>query len=201
MLVVGLTGGIGSGKTTVAQAFARLDVPLIDTDVIARELVAPGLPALKAIVSHFGNSFLTRDGELDRPKLREIVFSSAEQRAELERILHPRIREVVQSRLAELDVPYCLIIIPLLSETGGYPFLDRVLLVDAAEETQIARTMARDGLERQQVEQILASQSSREQRRAIADDIIDNNGDSASIQQQVEALHQHYLRLAESRAD
>jgi dephospho-CoA kinase len=201
MLVVGLTGGIGSGKTTVAQAFARLDVPLIDTDVIARELVAPGLPALKAIVSHFGNSFLTRDGELDRPKLREIVFSSAEQRAELERILHPRIREVVQSRLAELDAPYCLIIIPLLSETGGYPFLDRVLLVDAAEETQIARTMARDGLERQQVEQILASQSSREQRRAIADDIIDNNGDSASIQQQVEALHQHYLRLAESRAD
>jgi dephospho-CoA kinase len=201
MLVVGLTGGIGSGKTTVAQAFARLDVPLIDTDVIARELVAPGLPALKAIVSHFGNSVLTRDGELDRPKLREIVFSSAEQRAELERILHPRIREVVQSRLAELDVPYCLIIIPLLSETGGYPFLDRVLLVDAAEETQIARTMARDGLERQQVEQILASQSSREQRRAIADDIIDNNGDSASIQQQVEALHQHYLRLAESRAD
>ncbi|MGD8711730.1 MAG: dephospho-CoA kinase [Thiohalophilus sp.] len=201
MLVVGLTGGIGSGKTTVAQAFARLDVPLIDTDVIARELVAPGLPALKAIVSHFGNSVLTRDGELDRPKLREIVFSSAEQRAELERILHPRIREVVQSRLAELDAPYCLIIIPLLSETGGYPFLDRVLLVDAAEETQIARTMARDGLERQQVEQILASQSSREQRRAIADDIIDNNGDSASIQQQVEALHQHYLRLAESRAD
>ena len=201
MLVVGLTGGIGSGKTTVANAFARHDVPLIDTDMIARELVAPGQPALEAIVAHFGKSVLSPDGELDRPKLAEIVFASAEQRAELERILHPRIRQVVQTRLADLDTPYCLIIIPLLTETGGYPFLDRVLLVDVSEETQIARTMTRDGLERQQVEQILASQSSREQRRALADDIIDNNGDPATIQQQVDALHQHYLRLAESRAD
>lgn len=197
MLVVGLTGGIGSGKTTVANAFARRGVPLIDTDVLARELVAPGLPALEEIAARFGESVLTPAGELDRARLREIVFADPEQRGALEQILHPRIRREVETRIAGLDAPYCLVIIPLLSETGGYPFLDRVLLVDTTTELQVRRTMARDRLSRGQIEQIIASQSSREQRQALADDIIDNSNDIARLEQQVDRLHQHYLHLSE----
>jgi dephospho-CoA kinase len=196
MLIVALTGGIGSGKSTVANAFARRGVPLIDTDLIARELVTPGRPALEDIVVRFGESVLTTDGQLDRDRLRDIVFTSPEQRAALEQILHPRIRQEVQSRLNELTAPYCLVIIPLLIETGDYPFVDRVLLVDTSEEEQVRRTMARDKLDRRQVEQILASQSTRKQRREFADDIIDNSVAIEDLEQQVESLHDKYLQLA-----
>jgi dephospho-CoA kinase len=196
MLIVGLTGGIGSGKSTVAEAFARHGVPVIDTDVIARELVAPGLPAYQAIVDHFGKRVLLDNGELDRRQLREIVFADPEQRRVLEDILHPRIRDEATSRIDRLDAPYCLVVIPLLTETGGYPFIDRVLLVDVTEEEQIRRTMARDQLAREQVEQILANQSSRQQRRKRADEIIDNSTDEAPLEAQVQHLHLYYLELA-----
>lgn len=197
MLIVALTGGIGSGKSTVAGAFARHGVPVIDTDLIARELVAPGQPALAEIAACFGDSMLAADGQLDRARLRDIVFADREKRLALERILHPRIRDQVRHRIDALPGDgYCLVVIPLLTETGDYPFVDRVLLVDADDEVRIQRTMARDHLSRQQVEQILASQSSREQRQALADDIIDNSTDLARLEQQVDVLHDHYLTLA-----
>lgn len=196
MLIVALTGGIGSGKSAVADGFARHGVPIIDTDVIARELVAPGQPALKDIAANFGEAVLTADGRLDRERLREIVFADSARRRALEQILHPRIREEVRRRLDGLPGPYCLVVIPLLAETGDYPFVDRVLLVEADEETRIRRTMTRDGLSREQVEQIVASQSTPAQRRALADDIIDNSRDLEHLEQQIAALHEKYLALA-----
>ncbi|MDZ7662331.1 dephospho-CoA kinase [Thiohalophilus sp.] len=196
MLIVALTGGIGSGKSTVADAFARRGVPIIDTDVIARELVAPGQPALAQIAAHFGDSILTADGQLDRGALRAIVFADPARRRALEQILHPRIRDEVRRRLDGLQGPYCLVVIPLLAETGDYPFVDRVLLVEADEETRVRRTMARDQLSREQVAQILASQSSRDQRRALADDLIDNSRDLEQLEQQIDTLHEKYLTLA-----
>ncbi|TDY01165.1 dephospho-CoA kinase [Thiohalophilus thiocyanatoxydans] len=196
MLIVALTGGIGSGKSAVADGFARHGVPIIDTDLIARELVAPGQPALKEITAQFGDAVLTADGRLDRERLREIVFADPARRRALEQILHPRIREEVRRRLDGLPGPYCLVVIPLLAETGDYPFVDRVLLVEADEETRIRRTMARDGLSREQVEQIVASQSSPAQRRALADDIIDNSHDLEHLEQQIAALHETYQTLA-----
>lgn len=196
MFCVALTGGIGSGKSAVADAFARHGVPIIDTDVIARELVAPGQPALKEIAAQFGDGVLTADGRLDRGALREIVFADPAQRRALEQLLHPRIRDEVRRRLDGLQGPYCLAVIPLLAETGDYPFVDRVLLVEADEAIRIRRTMARDRLSREQVEQILASQSSADQRRALADDIIDNSRDLAHLEQQIDTLHEKYLALA-----
>ncbi|MFP3874714.1 MAG: dephospho-CoA kinase [Thiohalophilus sp.] len=196
MLIVALTGGIGSGKSTVADAFARRGVPIIDTDLIARELVAPGQPALAQIAAHFGDGVLRSDGRLDRGALRAVVFADPAQRRALEQILHPRIRDEVRRRLDGLPGPYCLVVIPLLAETGDYPFVDRVLLVEADEETRIRRTMARDQLSREQVAQILASQGSREQRRALADDLVDNSRDLEQLEQQIDTLHEKYLALA-----
>ncbi|MDY6978775.1 MAG: dephospho-CoA kinase [Pseudomonadota bacterium] len=196
MLTVALTGGIGSGKSTVAGAFARHGVPVIDTDVIARELVAPGQPALAEIVDYFGDEVLTADGRLDRSRLREKVFTDPAQRQALEQILHPRIRDEVRRRIDSLKAPYCLVVIPLFTETGGYPFIDRVLVVDADEESRIRRTMARDQLSREQVEQILASQCSRAERLALADDVLDNSNATDELMAQIDTLHQKYLALA-----
>ncbi|MFO8023510.1 dephospho-CoA kinase [Thiohalophilus sp.] len=196
MLIVALTGGIGSGKSTVAAAFARHAVPIIDTDVIARELVAPGEPALAEIAEHFGDQVITPDGRLDRARLREKIFASPAQRQALEQILHPRIREEVRRRIDTLQAPYCLVVIPLFTETGDYPFVDRVLVVDADEDIRIRRTMARDRLSREQIEQILASQSSRAERLALADDVVDNSNEPEELMQQIDSLHRKYLALA-----
>ena len=196
MLIVALTGGIGSGKSAVADEFSRLGVPIIDTDILARQLVEPGTPAYAEIVQTFGKGILTDDGQLDRRQLRERIFAEPQQRETLEKILHPRIREEVRCQIARLHSAYCIVVIPLLSEKGNYSFVDRVLVVDAPREQQIRRTMARDRHSREQVEQILTSQSSRDQRLAIADDILDNSGDLANLQQQVQALHRQYQSLA-----
>lgn len=196
MLIVALTGGIGSGKSTVADAFARHGVPIIDTDVIARELVTPGQPALTEIAAYFGDEVMTPDGQLDRARLREKIFAEPAQRQALEQMLHPRIRDEVRHRIETLQSPYCLVVIPLFTETGDYPFVDRVLVVDADEDTRIHRTMARDHLSREQVEQILASQSSRAERLALADDIVDNSSEPDELMEQVDKLHQKYLALA-----
>lgn len=196
MLAVGLTGGIGSGKSRVSDAFARLGVPVIDTDIIARELVAPGQPALDEIRAAFGDAVFTAEGELDRRALRQRIFSQPDQRRKLEAILHPRIRAEVRRQIAALSAPWVLIVIPLLLESGQGDLVQRVLVVDAPVELQRARTTQRDRISEEEVDRILAAQLSREQRLAAADDVIVNDGSLADLQQQVEKHYHFYNRLA-----
>jgi len=197
MFAVGLTGGIGSGKSTVADLFAGQDVPVIDTDAIARQLTAPGGAALEAIHAVFGDAVMQADGTLDRAALRRRIFSDAAARRQLEAILHPRIRQQVEQRLAELTAPYALIVVPLLVETGGYAdMLDRVLVVDCPEEVQIARVMARSGLARDEVKAILAVQADRAERLAAADDVIVNTAAPEALRRQVATLHRRYLAFS-----
>lgn len=197
MFKVGLTGGIGSGKSTVADLFAGLGVPVIDTDVIARALTAPGGMALDAVRAAFGDQVMQADGGLDRAALRRRVFSDADARRQLEAILHPLIRLTVEQRLATLAAPYVLIVIPLLVETGTYQeVLDRVLLVDCSEDQQIARVMARSGLTLDEVKAILAVQAARAARLAIADDVISNTASPEALRTQVAALHRRYLAFS-----
>ena len=197
MFVVGLTGGIGSGKSTVADCFAAHGVPVIDTDVIAHRLTAPGGAALDAIRAAFGETVMQTDGTLDRAALRRRVFTDADARRQLEGILHPRIRQVVEQTLAALAAPYVLIVIPLLVETGGYrDLLNRVLVVDCPEDLQIARVMARSGLSRDEVMAILAAQAGRAERLAVADDVLVNTASPEALRARVVALHQRYQTLA-----
>jgi len=197
MFTVGLTGGIGSGKSTVADCFAAHGVPVIDTDAIARDLTAPGGAALDAIRAIWGETVMRADGTLDRTALRRRVFADNAARHQLEAILHPRIRQVVERALATLAAPYALIVIPLLVETGGYrDVLNRVLVVDCPEELQVARVMARSGLAQDEVKAILAVQAGRAERLAAADDVIVNTATPAALRADVARLHQHYLALA-----
>ncbi len=195
MLIIGLTGGIGSGKSTVARYFAELGVPVIDADALARDIVAPGAEALRGIVEHFGPDMLKPDGTLDRARLRNIVFAQPEQRRTLENILHPRIYAEMRRRAAAIDAPYCVMVIPLLLETGQTGFVDRVLVVDAPEAVQRTRVHARDGLSPDEISAVMHSQVTRQTRLAAADDLISNDGGLDRLRQQTEALHQHYLRL------
>jgi dephospho-CoA kinase len=193
-----LTGGIASGKTTVSDLFEELGVPVIDTDRIARELVEPGKPALKAIVKRFGADYLDGEGQLDRRKMRTAIFTDPEARTRLENILHPLIGNEVIHRISALDADYCIIVIPLYANSGAYEWVDRVLVVDAEEETQIARVMERDQINRAQAEAILASQASRQERLALADDVILNEGPLEQLAARVQELHARYLALANS---
>ncbi len=200
MLVIGLTGGIGSGKTAVSDRFARRGVPVIDTDLIARELVEPDQTALVDIVTEFGPDCLDSDGRLHRARLRERVFADPAGRRRLEAILHPRIRAAARERIAVLTaIPYCLVVIPLLAETGMTDLVDRVLVVDALEAEQIRRVMARDRIDAAQARAILAAQARRDQRLALADDILENDGDFVALDRRVAALHQRYSTLAACR--
>ena len=197
MFTVGLTGGIGSGKSTVADCFAALGVPVIDTDVIARDLTAPGGAALEGIRAGFGQTMMQADGTLDRAALRRHVFADGGARRQLEAILHPRIRQVVGDMLATLTAPYALVVIPLLVETGGYrDMLNRVLVVDCPEDVQIARVKARSGLTYDEIKAILAAQAGRAERLAVADDIIVNTATQEALRVEVAVLHQRYLALA-----
>lgn len=196
MLRIGLTGGIGSGKSTVANLFAAHGVPVIDADVIARELVEPGQPALAEIVAAFGADMLDAQGRLDRAKLRARVFDDPSQRKRLEAILHPRIHDLMAERTAAQTAPYALLVIPLLFEADQRDLVDRVLVVDAPAETQRARVSARDRLPPAQIDAMLAAQWDRQRRLDHADDIIDNSGDAAALERQVDALHCRYLDLA-----
>ncbi len=202
MLIIGLTGGIGSGKSTVARHFEALGAPVIDADDIGRQLVEPGQPALAAIVKHFGSDMLDDKGRLNRARLREQVFTHPKQRHELEAILHPRIRAEVQRRIANLSPAcgYCLVSVPLLIESGWQDLVQRVLVVDTTREIQIQRATARDGITRQQAEAIITSQANRDARLQAADDVIHNEGDLAALQEQVEALHRRYCQLATEHA-
>ena len=193
---VALTGGIGSGKSTVANAFAASGVNVIDADIIAREVVEPGTPALGAIVEHFGPQMLLADGSLDRRRLREKIFSQPEEKQWLNALLHPQIQQETQRLMRQATSAYVLWVVPLLVENKLWTRADRVLVVDVSKETQLARTVARDGVSRQHAENILAAQATREARLAVADDVIDNNGSPDTLAGDVARLHQRYLTLA-----
>ncbi|MCL4745337.1 MAG: dephospho-CoA kinase [Burkholderiaceae bacterium] len=197
-LLVGLTGGIGSGKSTVADLFGALGVVLIDTDLIAHALTAPGGEAIEAIRAGFGTDAIAPDGSLDRAAMRARAFGDPKARRKLEAILHPMIRERV-ARAIEDAAParYAIVVVPLLVESGNWrSWLDRVLVVDCPVEVQVARVIERSGLAREQVVEILAAQASREARVAVADDVIDNGGTREGLRERVAQLHRHYIALA-----
>ena len=195
VFTVVLTGGIASGKTAVSDGFRHLGVPVIDTDVIARQLVEPGQPALALIADIFGPGILDSTGGLDRKKMREAIFSDHEKKAQLEQVLHPLIGEEVLKRLEQLTAPYCILVVPLYAESGSYRWVDRVLLVDVSEEQQIRRVMRRDDISQEQAEAILDAQASRAERAALADDVIDNSGTLDELEDKIESLHKKYSSL------
>jgi dephospho-CoA kinase len=194
---VGLTGGIATGKSTAAKFFGALGVPIIDTDQLARDVVEPGQPPLERLVERFGPSILTEDGHLDRPALRNIVFSDPKARADLEALTHPAIGAAVEARSAEAGGAYQILVIPLLVEKSLGSQLDRVLVVDCDEELQIRRLQARDGSTLEQARAILNAQASRAARLKAAHDVIKNEGDMSTVRDQVEKLHACYLELAQ----
>lgn len=201
MYVVAITGGIGSGKTTIANQFAALGIEVVDADLIAREVVEPGTPALAAIASHFGAGILNTQGELDRRALRERIFNRQEEKSWLNALLHPLIRHEMLRQCAAASSPYCLLVVPLLVENRLMNLANRVLVIDVDEATQIERTCRRDGVSREQAEAILAAQASRAERLAVADDVLDNqNGTSDAIQARILALHETYLAFASQQA-
>ncbi len=197
-LVIGLTGGIGSGKSEVSRRFENLGISIIDADLIAREVVEPGSPALKAIAEHFGAGFLLPEGQLDRAKLRERIFTDAEAKIWLEQLLHPQINQLIRKRLVEAISSYAILSSPLLLETGQSQLVDRVLVVDTSENLQIERATQRDANKREQIEKIMQSQLSRADRCGQANDIIQNHGDISELDEQVYKLHQLYLELSKS---
>ncbi|AHX59361.1 dephospho-CoA kinase [Aeromonas media] len=201
MYVVAITGGIGSGKTTIANQFAALGIEVVDADLIAREVVAPGTPALAAIVNHFGAEMLTEQGLLDRRALRERIFSDPAAKFWLNALLHPIIRSEMLRQCAAVSSPYCLLVVPLLVENRLTELADRVLVIDVDEATQIERTCRRDGVSREQAQAILASQANRSERLAMADDVLDNqSGTTETIRARILALHETYLAFASQQA-
>jgi dephospho-CoA kinase len=198
--VVGISGGIGSGKTTVTDLFAKLAVEVIDADVIAREVVEPGTPALKAIVDKFGQSVLDDSGHLDRAKLRTLVFNDTEIKNWLNQLLHPAIRQQMLLQTQNAQSAYCLLSVPLLVENKLYEQVDSVVIVDVDERIQLQRTVLRDKSNEQQIRAIMNAQATRQQRLAVADDVIDNNGKTEDLVEQVTKLHHHYLQLAQQNA-
>ncbi|VTM18468.1 Dephospho-CoA kinase [Raoultella terrigena] len=197
---VALTGGIGSGKSTVADAFSHLGVNVIDADVIARQVVEPGTPALLAIAARFGQQMINDDGTLNRRSLRERIFAHAEDKTWLNALLHPLIQQETRRQMQTASSPYVLWVVPLLVENNLVANADRVLVVDVAKETQIARTILRDRVSREHAERILAAQATREQRLAAADDVIENMGPPDAIASDVARLHEKYLMLASQAA-
>lgn len=197
-LRIGLTGGIGSGKTEASRAFSRLGATIIDTDLIARELVEPGQTALSEISATFGAQLIDASGRLDRSQLRQAVFANPEQRQKLENILHPRIRERAMALANQAETPYCILVIPLLVESAlDYP-LDRILVIDTPQELQYRRVAARDAVTRSEIDAILATQTSRQKRLALADDIVVNDRDLEHLHKEIKRLHDFYLTLAEA---
>jgi dephospho-CoA kinase len=195
-LKIALTGGIASGKSAVADAFARRGVPIIDTDRLAREVVEPGTAALAAVVEEFGPEILMPDGQLDRRLLRTVVFADERRRRRLEAILHPAIRSAMLAEIASIEAPYLVVAIPLLVESDQQSAFDRVLVVDCPPESQLQRLIARDAESPDGARAILAAQAGREARRAAADDLIENNGSLGDLDAAVERLHRRYLELA-----
>jgi dephospho-CoA kinase len=195
--IVGLTGGIGSGKSAAARLFEALGAAVVDTDVIAHELTAAGGAAIGPIRAAFGDGVIDAHGALDRVAMRRKVFADASAKGRLEAILHPMIRTEADRRCATAKAPYVVLVVPLLVESGDYRNrVQRIVVVDCPEEVQLARVMSRSGLDAQEVGAIMAAQAGRQQRLAAADDVIDNSGDLSSLRRQVEALHRRYLKMA-----
>jgi len=199
VLVVGLTGGIGSGKSAAADEFERLGATVVDTDAIAHELTGPGGAAIAEVGRQFGTAFIDATGAMNRARMRDLVFADAEEKLRLESILHPLIRATAAARVAEARGPYVVLVVPLLIEAPDYrQRVARVAVVDCPEDLQISRVRQRSGLPETQIRRILASQLQREKRLAAADDVIDNSGSVAALQQRVRQLHETYLRLGPS---
>ena len=196
MLAVGITGGIGSGKSAAADRFSELGVPIIDADVIARQIVEPGRPACRKVIDAFGDVVASDDGGLNRAKLRKIIFSEPEKKTLLENILHPKIHAEILRQIAELSTPYTIVVIPLLAESKRQYPLDRILVIDAPAEFQVSRVSARDDQSESEVKRVIQLQSSRPDRLAIADDVIENTGSLQSLRNSVDALHEKYLAIA-----
>ena len=194
--IVGVTGGIGSGKTTVTNMFAEKQIDIVDADLVARDLVVPGSEGLLAIEKHFGKSVLDAKGALDRSMLRQIIFADEQKKLLLNNLLHPLIRQEMLNQLAQTSSQYAILSAPLLFENGLDKWVNRSLAVDISEETQLQRTLARDGGNSNTVKNIISSQISRKDRLEKADDIIDNSKDIADLAQQVERLHKQYLDLS-----
>jgi len=197
-LCIGLTGGIASGKSTVAQRFTELGIPVIDADESSRRVVARGQSGLKAVVDRFGAGVLTAEGELDRRALRDLIFADLQSRRDLEAILHPLIRADMEQRAAAAVGPYLVMVIPLLVEGGTRDRIDRILVVDADEAMQLQRLVARDNVSLEQAKAILAAQADRASRLQAADDVLVNSGTVRELREAVDRLHQQYLRLAEA---
>ncbi|CAH7256139.1 dephospho-CoA kinase [Vibrio chagasii] len=196
-IIIGLSGGIASGKTTVANLFnEHFGIDIVDADIVAREVVALGSDGLKQIAAHFGETILLEDGTLNRSKLRELIFSDPEQKQWLNDLLHPMIRDKIDSDLSKVTSPYGLLVAPLLVENQMQGMTDRVLIVDVPTEVQIERTMSRDNVSREQVASILKSQASREQRLAVADDVIKNHTKNQELLPQITDLHKKYLAIS-----
>lgn len=196
MLKVGLTGGIGCGKSTVSELFSDLGVPIIDADIIAHQLVEKGQPALTQLVQNFGEIILNEKGDLDRGYLRTLIFKHADKKQHLESLLHPLIYAQINTQIIQLNSPYCIICIPLLIETQKTANVDRVLVIDCMQQQQISRVIQRDALEKNQIEAIIATQASRKERLGFADDIIDNSKTPSQLAEQIKKLHNLYLSIS-----
>lgn len=194
--IVGLTGGIASGKSTVASLFSQHDIPVIDADIIARELVRPGEACLERIVEQFGEAILNPDGTLNRRRLRQHIFADDIARKQLNQIMHPAVRSAIRQQISESTAPYCLVVIPLLLESDMQDMVDRVLVVDCPHEQQLARLMTRDHIDAHLAQSMLTSQLDSETRLQAADDIIDNSADNNALSSQVDHLHTRYLELS-----
>lgn len=201
MLRIGLTGGIGSGKSSAAAMFARRGVAVIDADEIAKQLVAPGQPAYERIIQRFGKEFVDANGFIDRGRLRRHVFDDPASRRELEAILHPRVRQQIQRQLRALRAPYCVIVIPLIFEANQQDLVDRILVIDAAEDTQVQRVAARSSLADDEIRKIIAAQIGRNVRLRQAHDVITNEGELEQLEERVDAFHTRYLDLAREQRE
>lgn len=196
-LVIGLTGGIASGKTTVSDTFSEHNVDIVDADIVAREAVSIGSKALQEIVTHFGSNILLPTGELNRRQLRDIVFTNELEKKWLNSLLHPLIREAITSQLKSFSTPYCILVAPLLIENNMEALVDKILVIDVDEETQIQRTMIRDNCSYEQAKAILSAQITRKDRLIAADDIIHNNGMIDKLTNDIKKLHDEYSKIAQ----
>ena len=194
-MLIGLTGGIGSGKSAAAERFAEHGIAIVDADIASRAVVEPGQPALALIAEHFGEDILQADGALDRAALRQLVFADPSQRKWLQSLLHPLISQYLREHIEAASSPYVLLVNPLLIESGQHVWCDRILVIDAPESLQLTRTMARDDNSKEQVENIMRAQAGREQRLGYADDTIINDADLATLQRRVDAMHERYLEI------
>ena len=197
MLIIGLTGGIGSGKSVASDKFKSLGITIVDADVASRTVVEPGKPALKEIEDHFGSGIITAEGKLDRNNLREIIATDPEERKWLESVLHPKIGEQITKEISESTSVYTLLVAPLLLETNSQEMCSRVVVVDVPKDVQIRRTAKRDKVSPNQVEQMVAAQMEREKRLEKADDVLLNSGTIEDLEKQVEELHKKYIKMAE----